>query len=209
MSSLVSQINYLKKKDVKQVIDKKIKSFSKIKNKSNKEIFKELSFCVLTANYNAKKAIEIQKKIKDGFLFLSLKDLSLKLKELGYRYPNLRAEYIVSNRKHLDSLKTVLKTFKDKQALRDWFAENIKGISYKESSHFLRNIGYNDYAIIDFHIVDILIKNGYLKEKPKSLNRQKYLEIENILAEISKKVKLSQGELDFYLWYLETGTVLK
>jgi N-glycosylase/DNA lyase len=209
MSSLVSQINSLKKKDVKQVIDKKIKSFSKIKNKSNKEIFKELSFCVLTANYNAKKAIEIQKKIKDGFLFLSLKDLSLKLKELGYRYPNLRAEYIVSNRKHLDSLKTVLKTFKDKQALRDWFAENIKGISYKESSHFLRNIGYNDYAIIDFHIVDILIKNGYLKEKPKSLNRQKYLEIENILAEISKKVKLSQGELDFYLWYLETGTVLK
>ena len=209
MSSLVRQINSLKKKDVKQVIDKKIKSFSKIKNKSNKEIFKELSFCVLTANYNAKKAIEIQKKIKDGFLFLSLKDLSLKLKELGYRYPNLRAEYIVSNRKHLDSLKTVLKTFKDKQALRDWFAENIKGISYKESSHFLRNIGYNDYAIIDFHIVDILIKNGYLKEKPKSLNRQKYLEIENILAEISKKVKLSQGELDFYLWYLETGTVLK
>jgi N-glycosylase/DNA lyase len=209
MSSIVSQINSLKKKDVKQVIDKKIKSFSKIKNKSNKEIFKELSFCVLTANYNAKKAIEIQKKIKDGFLFLSLKDLSLKLKELGYRYPNLRAEYIVSNRKHLDSLKTVLKTFKDKQALRDWFAENIKGISYKEASHFLRNIGYNDYAIIDFHIVDILIKNGYLKEKPKSLNRQKYLEIENILAEISKKVKLSQGELDFYLWYLETGTVLK
>jgi len=209
MSSLVRQINSLKKKDVKQVIDKKIQSFSKIKNKSNKEIFKELSFCVLTANYNAKKAIEIQKKINDGFLFLSLKDLSLKLKELGYRYPNLRSEYIVSNRKHLDSLKKVLKAFNEKNSLRDWFVENIKGISYKESSHFLRNIGYNDYAIIDFHIVDILIKNGYLKEKPKSLNRQKYLEIENILEDLSKKVKLSQGELDFYLWYLETGTVLK
>ena len=209
MSSLVRQINSLKKKDVKQVIDKKIQSFSKIKNKSNKEIFKELYFCVLTANYNAKKAIEIQKKINDGFLFLSLKDLSLKLKELGYRYPNLRAEYIVSNRKHLDSLKKVLKAFNEKNSLRDWFVENIKGISYKESSHFLRNIGYNDYAIIDFHIVDILIKNGYLKEKPKSLNRQKYLEIENILECLSKKVKLSQGELDFYLWYLETGTVLK
>jgi len=209
MSSLVRQINSLKKKDVKQVIDKKIQSFSKIKNKSNKEIFKELSFCVLTANYNAKKAIEIQKKINDGFLFLSLKDLSLKLKELGYRYPNLRAEYIVSNRKHLDSLKKVLKAFNEKNSLRDWFVENIKGISYKESSHFLRNIGYNDYAIIDFHIVDILIKNGYLKEKPKSLNRQKYLEIENILECLSKKVKLSQGVLDFYLLYLETGTVLK
>jgi N-glycosylase/DNA lyase len=73
--------------------------FSTIKTKPNKELFKELSFCVLTANYNAKKAISIQKKINNGFITLTLKDLSLKLKELGYRYPNLRAEYIVYNRK--------------------------------------------------------------------------------------------------------------
>jgi N-glycosylase/DNA lyase len=208
MSDLIKKITLLKKKEVKKIIDKRIKSFSKIKEKSNKDIFKELSFCVLTANYNAKKAIEIQKKINNGFLTLSLKDLSKKLKSLGYRYPNLRSEYIIYNRKFLPDLKKVLKTFKG-HALRDWFAENIKGISYKEASHFLRNIGYNEYAIIDFHIVDVLIKYGYLKEKPKSLNRQKYLEIENILEEISKKASLSQGELDFYLWYLETGTVLK
>jgi len=209
MSNLIRKINSLKKTDVKKTIDKKIKSFSKFKNKSNRELFIELSFCVLTANYNAKKAIDIQKKIKNGFLTFSLKQLSSKLKDLGYRYPNLRAEYIVYNRKYVNDLKKVFKTFKDPLSLRDWFAENIKGISYKESSHFLRNVGYNQYAIIDFHIVDLLIKNGYLKEKPKSLNRQKYLEIENILEEISKKVKLSQGELDFYLWYLETGTILK
>lgn len=209
MSDLVKQINSLKKTDVKKTIDEKIILFSKIKDKQNKDIFNELSFCVLTANYNAKKAIEIQKKIKNGFLTLSLKELSSKLKDLGYRYPNLRAEYIVYNRKYVNDLKKVLLTFKERLPLREWFVENIKGISYKEASHFLRNIGYNDYAIIDFHIVDILIKNGYLKEKPKSLNRQKYLEIENILEGLSKKVKLSQGELDFYLWYLETGTVLK
>ncbi len=208
MSDLIKKINSLKKKEIKKTIDKRIKSFSKIKEKSNKEIFKELSFCVLTANYNAKKAIEIQKKINNGFLTLSLKDLSKKLKFLGYRYPNLRSEYIVYNRRFLPDLKKILKTFKGHD-LREWFAENIKGISYKEASHFLRNIGYNEYAIIDFHIVDVLIKHGYLKEKPKSLNRQKYLEIENILEEISNKVSLSQGELDFYLWYLETRTVLK
>jgi N-glycosylase/DNA lyase len=174
MVSLITEINNLKKKDVKKIIDKKIILFSKIKNKSNKDIFKELSFCVLTANYNAKKAIVIHKKINNGFFTFTLKQLSTKLKELGYRYPNLRAEYIVYNRRYINDLKKVLKTFKG-QDLRDWFAENIKGISYKESSHFLRNIGYNDYAIIDFHIVDILIKNKYLKEKPKTLNRLKYL----------------------------------
>lgn len=208
MKDLVKKINYLKKTDVKKKIDRKTSVFSKIKNKSNKEIFKELSFCVLTANYNAKKAIEIQKKIGSGFITLSQKQLAESLKKLGYRYPNIRSEYIVYNRQYIDDLKKVLKNFKG-LALRDWFAENIKGLSYKESSHFLRNIGYNDYAIIDFHIVDVLIEHGYLKEKPKSLNRQRYLEIENILEKISKKVNLSQGELDFYLWYLETRTILK
>lgn len=208
MKDLIKKINSLKKTDVKKKIDRKISVFSKIKNKSNKEIFKELSFCVLTANYNAKKAIEIQKKIGSGFITLSQKQLAESLKKLGYRYPNIRSEYIVYNRQYIDDLKKVLKNFKG-LALRDWFVENIKGLSYKESSHFLRNIGYNDYAIIDFHIVDVLIEYGYLKEKPKSLNRQRYLEIENILEKISKKVNLSQGELDFYLWYLETGTILK
>jgi N-glycosylase/DNA lyase len=206
--NLIKEINILKKSVIKDKIDKKLKSFLKLKTSTNKELFKELSFCVLTANYNAKKAIVIQKEINNGFITLSLKELSKKLKYLGYRYPNLRAEYIVYNRKFLPDLKKVLKTFKG-QDLRDWFAENIKGISYKEASHFLRNVGFFDYAIIDFHIVDILIKNGYLKEKPKSLNRQRYLEIEKILEGILKKVNLSQGELDFYLWYLETGTVLK
>lgn len=207
--NLIKKINILKKDPVKKKIDNRLKYFLKLKKASNKELFKELSFCVLTANYNAKKAIAIQKEIDDSFITLSLKDLSKKLKLLGYRYPNLRAEYIVYNRRYLNDLKKIFKTFREKNSLRDWFAENIKGISYKESSHFLRNVGYFDYAIIDFHIVDILIKGGYLKEKPKSLNRQKYLEIEETLEKISKKVGLSQGELDFYLWYLETETVLK
>ena len=92
--------------------------------------------------------------------------------------------------------------------MRKWFVKNIKGYSYKEASHFLRNIGYEDYAIIDFHIVDLLIKENIIK-KPKTLTPKIYLQIEKKLYKLGKKLNLSLGELDLYLWYLETGKILK
>ena len=78
----------------------------------------------------------------------------------------------------------------------------------KEASHFLRNIGFKDYAIIDFHIVDLLV-NHSLIEKPKTITPKKYLEIENLLRELAEKTSLSLGELDLYLWYKETRKILK
>ena len=86
--------------------------------------------------------------------------------------------------------------------------DNIKGLGMKEASHFLRNIGFKDFAIIDFHIIDILVKYGLIK-KPKTLTKNKYLEIEGILKEIAKKTNLNLAELDLYLWYEETDKVLK
>jgi N-glycosylase/DNA lyase len=86
--------------------------------------------------------------------------------------------------------------------------EHPNEIFNEESSHFLRNIGHKDYAIIDFHIVDLLVAEGLI-EKPKTITPKKYLEIEAVLEGLSKKLKMSQAELDLYLWYMETGTVLK
>ena len=40
-------------------------------------------------------------------------------------------------------------------------------------------------------------------------NKTKYLEIEEILRKIAEKLNLNLGELDLFLWYLETGKVLK
>ena len=94
-----------------------------------------------------------------------------------------------------------------KTRAREWLAENIKGIGMKESSHFLRNIGY-DIAIIDFHILDILKRSGIIK-RGIELNKNSYIEIENKLKIIAKSAKLTMAELDLYLWYMETGKVLK
>jgi N-glycosylase/DNA lyase len=48
-----------------------------------------------------------------------------------------------------------------------------------------------------------------IEEKPKTLNRKKYLHAEEKLSVLAKKVCLSQSELDLFLWFLKTGKVLK
>jgi N-glycosylase/DNA lyase len=56
----------------------------------------------------------------------------------------------------------------------------------------------------------VLARNGLiLKPKSKSLSRKRYLEIEKTLADLAAKAKVSLAELDLYLWYMETGKILK
>lgn len=197
MKDLLNSIQSLKKTKIKRLIDKKIKEFSK--KRSNNELFKELCFCILTAKFNAIRAIKIQDNINNGFLTLSKSQLAKKLKKLGHRFPNARADYIIEARKYKNSLKN---------KSREWLIKNIKGLGYKESSHFLRNIGYFNHAIIDFHIIDLLVRNKLIK-RPKTITKKIYLKIEHLLNKLAKTLKLNLAELDLYLWYIETSKVLK
>ena len=201
-------IENLKNSKVRDLVNARIKEFRENGQKSSRELFKELCFCILTANYIAEKSLKIQKEINDGFLTLPEHELAEKLRKLGHRFPQKRAKYIVEARKYADSLKNIIQSINTGEKLREWLVKNIKGIGYKEASHFLRNIGYTDLAIIDFHIINILTKHGLI-EKPRTLTKTKYLEIEKLLREVAGKLNLSLAELDLYLWYMETGKVLK
>ena len=192
MKELVKQVREVKKEKA-EIINKRLQEFKKPRNK--KELFKELCFCILTANFNAERAIKIQEEIGDGFLSLPEKELAKKLKVLGYRYPNIRAKFIVEARG------------KDIGMNRDWLVQNIKGLGLKEASHFLRNTGSTSHAIIDFHILDLLAKHGI--EKPKNLSKSNYLAIEELLRSLCTKCNSNLAELDLCLWYLETGKILK
>ncbi|MEM2342021.1 MAG: N-glycosylase/DNA lyase [Candidatus Bathyarchaeia archaeon] len=208
LASLIERVENLKRSAVKSVIDARIREFMENRSKPPAEIFKELCFCILTANFSAEKSIKIQSEIGDGFLNLSEFMLAEKLKALNHRYPEIRAKYIVEARKMVDPLWKILNSSLDEKSLREWLVRNIKGIGYKEASHFLRNIGFMNLAIIDFHIINILSRYRLIK-RPKTLTRRRYLEIEGLLSEIAEKTSLSLGELDLYLWYMETGKVLK
>jgi N-glycosylase/DNA lyase len=207
MNKLINKIETLKNSDIAKSVEKKIMFFKNINKKSNDELFKEICFCILTANYNAEKCIKIQNEIGECFLTDSKEEISEKLRDYGHRFPNARAEYIFESLKCKDKLEEIIQ-ITDKKALRDWIVDNIKGLGYKEASHFLRNVGFDDYAIIDFHIIDILTDYNLIK-KPKTITKKKYFEIENLLKSLAKKTNLTLAELDLYLWYLETGKILK
>ena len=207
MEKLIDKIESLKKGEIGKLVNDRIKEFKSIDKKSTSELFNEMCFCILTANFNAEKSIKIQNEIGECFSNDSEEDLAKKLQELGHRFPNMRASYISESRNCKDMLKRVVESLKNDE-LREWLVKNVKGIGYKETSHFLRNIGFDDFAIIDFHIIDILAKYDLI-EKPKALTRKKYLEIEKILKKIAEKSGLNLAELDLYLWYMETGKILK
>lgn len=208
MTQLVKDINKLKKTEIKNIIDKRLKEFEDLGKKDSPEIFKEICFCIMTAGFNAERSIKIQCEIGNGFCELPQPKLALRLKECGYRFYNVRSGYMAESRKYKDKMKDIIKSYDDERELREWIVKNIRGLNYKEASHFLRNIGFTNVAIVDFHIVDILADNGLI-EKPKTLTKKRYLEIEQVLEKLGKKVGLNLAELDLYLWYLETGTVLK
>lgn len=170
--------------------------------------FNELCFCVLTANYTAEGGARIQSAMGTGFETLARSDLSKRLKSLGYRFPNVRAGFIVENRRLRGTLHESLECFNDCADAREWLVENVKGFGYKEASHFLRNTGHTDVAIIDRHILRFLVKEGLIEE-PKTLTRKRYLSIERLLRAIAGALGISLSELDLYLWYMMKGEVLK
>ncbi len=211
MSDIFDRVVALKSHPINETIVQRLKEFDFFKENisdSNK-IFLELCFCLMTANFQAEKSMSIQKELGKGFHFMSEDDLAKKLKVMGHRFWPQVAQRIVLARKHIPILSNILKE-KRGLDLRQWFVDNVYGLGMKESSHFLRNIGFRDYAIIDFHIVDILVEHGLIdKPKSKGITQKKYLEIEKVLQDLGKKLGMSMSELDLRLWYLETGKVLK
>jgi len=210
MNLLIQIVERLKEDNIKQTVDSRIQEFSDLGEKSSNEIFKELCFCLLTANFSAEGGMRIQKELNEDFLIIPEEKLKERLKDLGHRFPNVRSKFIIEARNYKDNIKEILNSFENDEARRDWIVKNIKGLGFKEASHLLRNVGYKNLAIIDFHIIDLLTRSGLIEPlKSKSLTPKKYIEIENILKELAEKTNTNLGELDLYLWYEETGKVLK
>ena len=174
-----------------------------------KRLFSELCYCILTANYTAEGGMHIQNEIGEGFTVLPRDALAVRLRGLHYRFPNTRAGYIFEARCHCGSLLETLKGFASQAAAREWLVENVKGYGHKEASHFLRNVGFTDVAIIDRHIIHFLAGKGLIDDPKKALTRSRYIIYERILAAIARKLGVTLAELDLYIWYMMTGKVLK
>jgi len=185
-------------------IEIRLLEFQKLGTKGNDAWFSELCFCLLTANSQAQKAIDIQKHLGvKGFLEDTEETIANAIKSFGHRFHNNKAKYIVLARKY-KNIKDCLSSLTSWEA-REFIVKNIKGLGYKESSHFLRNVGYEDFAIIDRHIIKFLYKNNFVKEMPITITKKLYLELETIL----KGYNICLNKLDLMIWCHITGKILK
>lgn len=210
MENLVEELEELKKSEIREKVRGRINQFKAVGEQGDRKWFSELSFCILTANFSAQGGIDIQNELgAEGFIELSPDELEKRLKELGHRFYRTRAGYIVEAREYSDCLKTVITRFTNPREAREWLVENVKGIGYKEGSHFLRNVGYENLMILDRHILRIIDDEGVIEKIPKTLTRKRYLKIEGEVEELASRVNMNLGVLDLYLWYMCAGEILK
>ncbi len=167
----------------------------------------ELLFCISTANSSAKAGITFQKYLegRSSDLFeLEADELEELMRKAGVRFYSRKARYAKKALENYSVVKRALKmpSFRAREQL-----VKLKGLGYKEASHFLRNVGRKDVAIADRHILRWLESRGF--EVPKTLTPRKYLEIERTLRNVAERQGLSLAELDLKVWYGVTGKVLK
>lgn len=198
-----------------EVIIKRLSEFEQTYKKGDKEIFRELCFCILTANASARGGMKAIEALGDSIFSGTEKQVSNALHKCGYRFWRKRANYIVETRRFMQNhckmklKKEIEKKKENPEELRAFFAKNAKGIGMKEASHFLRNIGFKEYAILDKHIVNCLYEARVFENNEKPKNRKKYLEMEEKMKEFSKKINVPMAELDLILWSSKTGEILK
>ncbi len=196
-------------------IKKRLGEFKNLCRRKDEDIFSELCFCILTPQ---SKAVYCDKAVKElecsGLLFKGNEDIIKEILRGNVRFHNKKAGYLVGARKAFTrgrklDIKKKLDT-RDTFKTREWLVRNIKGLGYKEASHFLRNIGLGEnMAIIDRHILKNLRRYGAIRRIPPSITKSNYMDMEKAMRNFSKKVKIPMEELDLLFWSTQTGFVFK
>ena len=210
MKDLSLEYNRKRKK-----IKERLKEFKRIHKGKDSDIFEELCFCLFTPQANALLCDRAVKELKNsGLLFKGKRTDIRKALKGKVRFQNNKADYCVcarglfSNSEGLNIKERLYSN--DAFKTREWLVKNVKGLGYKEASHFLRNIGLGkDLAILDVHILRNLKKYGVIKKIPSSMTKKRYLAIEDKMKGFARDIRIPLEELDLLFWSRETGVIFK
>ncbi len=205
--------DYRKKR---RAISRRLSEFKAVRKGGDRAIFEELCYCILTAGSSAKMGMRTVAALKDLLESGSEQELQQRAREHRVRFWRVRPSYIFRTREYLKEtcglkLGGLLNSFAGPQERRDFFARNksVKGLGYKETSHFLRNIGFSGYAILDKHILNSLREMKVIDRKAPPASRAGYLEIEKKLQDFAEEIGINMDHLDLLLWSRKTGEILK
>mgnify|MGYP000144325022 CR=1 FL=1 len=211
MMDEIKRIHLLLKEDIQKRLDE----FRSMKNEGDEKIFAEMVFCLLTPQSKAKLCWHAVENLLNKNLLLKgdTKQIVEELKGVRFKYK--KAEYVIKAKNLFAendkiSIHSRIEQFRDAEEARKWLVKNVKGMGYKEASHFLRNIGWGEnLAILDRHILKNLSLLGVIQKVPDNLSKKKYMEIEKKMKKFAEKIGIKMSHLDLVLWYKETGEIFK
>ena len=199
----------------KDAIQMRLQEFRQVMEWSDEDVFAELAFCLLTPQSSARVCWDAVTSLKQQTLLLKGNPADFEHHLSQVRFGETKARYIVEARNKFTKdgriqLKPQIQSFYNPFELREWLVENIKGLGYKEASHFLRNIGLGEgFAILDRHILRNLAGLGVIPEIPVSITKKRYLEIEERLRRFAAEIGIPMADLDLLFWSKETGWIFK
>lgn len=176
------------------------------------EWFYECCFCILTPQSSAVHADAVIRRLRAEEFFTSGHNV-----EHHLRNP---AEYIRFHRTKHGRLHALREQWSDVLAVlnsrgptvrerRNLLSDRVNGYGLKEASHAMRNIGFRGVAILDRHLLRLLVRCGVYDELPRITSRSMYLEIEASFSQYSADVGIDMDELDLLFWCAMTGHILK
>lgn len=182
---------------------------------TEEQVFAEFVFCLFTPQSNARSCWgAVERLTAKGLLVRGTKP-QLAREMSGVRFHHTKAKNLIRARALFvvdDSiiLKSLISAFSDVHYMREWLVANVKGLGYKEASHFLRNIGYGlDLAILDRHVLRNLCLCGSIDTIPETLPRQEYYRLERCMLELAADANIPMSHLDFVLFYRQTKDIFK
>jgi N-glycosylase/DNA lyase len=202
--------------NIKKEIDKRLAEFRALfESGSDKDVFKEMCFCMFTPQNNAQKAwqavcrLDEQNLLENG----ALDEVSGVLREQGVRFHNHKASYMLKNR--LDfypntkaRISALMEKMESLFKTRNFLAQRVAGWGLKEASHFLRNIGFGEsICILDRHILRRL--SAYRVIETTDITPKTYFEIERKMIHFAESEGIPVDALDFALWYQEKKELFK
>lgn len=176
------------------------------------EWFYECCFCILTPQSSAVHADAVVRRLRDEEFFATGHNV-----EHHLRNP---AEYIRFHRTKHGRLHALREQWSDVVAVlnsrdvtvherRNLLSERVNGYGLKEASHAMRNIGFRGVAILDRHLLRLLVRCGVYEELPAVSSRSRYWEVEASFIQYSAEVGIDMDELDLLFWCAMTGHILK
>lgn len=200
----------------RRAIRERLSEFDALRREAtDARLWEELVYCIFTAGASARMGLRSVDAVRELLGAAGHDELAEALTGV-HRYPRARSGYIVVTREYLTlncgmRLRERLESFGDAVERRDWLARErgVKGLGYKEASHFLRNVGYRGYAILDKHIARSMAEIGVFDSPAPPATRARYLDAEERLRRFARDLRIDFDELDLVLWSMKTGEILK